>query len=307
MSDKELVTIDVVKKNALEAFTGKNDLLERLYLHVEHEALSIVQGDPSTDKGRKQIISTAAKVAKDKVAVEELGKQLAAEQKEIPKKIDAARKLSRERFEALKELIRKPVTDYEAEQRRIAEEQAEAERLQKQRLTDEQIERERLEREELEQEKQKLANERAAFEAEQKRVKDLAETAERERLKRIADEELERNRLIVQQAREEQIKADAEKRLAEQTIIAEQERQRQAKLAEQELQSAVLAEQKRIADIAEAERKKAEVLAANKAHRATINNEIKDLLMANNFTEEQAVWIIKLAVNGKVGNLIIKY
>lgn len=77
--------------------------------------------DLTTDKGRKAIASLAFKVRKSKTALDNLGKQLVDDLKEIPKKIDAERKRMRDQLDALAEEVRRPLDEWEAaEDARVA-------------------------------------------------------------------------------------------------------------------------------------------------------------------------------------------
>lgn len=70
--------------------------------------------DLSTKKGRDQIASQAYAVARTKTYIDGLGKELVDAEKEIPKKIDATRKIVKDYLEALKNEVRKPLDEYEA-------------------------------------------------------------------------------------------------------------------------------------------------------------------------------------------------
>ena len=72
-----------------------------------------------TKAGREAIASQAYKVAQTKTYLEGLGKDLAAELKERPKKVDAARKAMRDYLDALRDEVRKPLTDWEQYQAEI--------------------------------------------------------------------------------------------------------------------------------------------------------------------------------------------
>lgn len=77
--------------------------------------------DLTTKKGRDAIASRAHKVGKAKVALDDIGKELVAKLKDVPKKIDAERKRMRDLLDALKEEVRAPLTDWEqAEEARVA-------------------------------------------------------------------------------------------------------------------------------------------------------------------------------------------
>lgn len=78
--------------------------------------------DLTTEKGRKEIASMAFKVAKTKTAIDAAGKLLNEEARAKINIVDAARRDIREKLDALKDEVRKPLTEWEAkeEQRVIA-------------------------------------------------------------------------------------------------------------------------------------------------------------------------------------------
>jgi len=129
----EIIIANVIASNALEVFTGENNALNDFMANVEREALAHVP-DVSTAKGRAAITANETKVKKAKLFVEKEGKALADRQKEIPKLIDASRKKSRDFFEALQEKVRLPLTEWEAEQKAIADKKARDEREEKERI-----------------------------------------------------------------------------------------------------------------------------------------------------------------------------
>ena len=76
--------------------------------------------DTTTAKGRKEIASIAHKVAQSKTYLDGIGKRLTDEYKDIPKKIDANRKRIRDELDALKDEVRRPLTEWEeAEKARV--------------------------------------------------------------------------------------------------------------------------------------------------------------------------------------------
>lgn len=117
MTPNELVTIE--PQNALAIFTTANaidPLLERVRREIDG-----FHADVTTDKGRKSIATMAYKVAKAKTYLDDAGKALADQQKEIPKKIDACRKRIRDTLDQWKDEVRAPLTEWEAaEKNRIA-------------------------------------------------------------------------------------------------------------------------------------------------------------------------------------------
>ncbi|HDQ4017045.1 hypothetical protein [Escherichia coli] len=116
----DLVVIE--KKNAMAVFTN-NDQLDPLIEAIEKEARSLVP-DVTTKKGRDAIASMAHKVARSKTYIDNAGKDLVAELKALPKQIDESRRVVRERLDALKDEVRRPLTEWEAEQERIKAEEA---------------------------------------------------------------------------------------------------------------------------------------------------------------------------------------
>src|SRR5690606_30208205 len=119
----ELVTLPP-QESALEVYqqpSGLDPYIERIRAEVAGHV-----PDLTTDKGRKAVASLAFKVRKSKTALDNLGKQLVDDLKEIPKKIDAERKRMRDTLDALADEVRQPLTDWEAaeEQRTDAHKQA---------------------------------------------------------------------------------------------------------------------------------------------------------------------------------------
>lgn len=114
-----LELIEVKPGNELQVFAADDKAeLKALIAHVEKEARSLVP-DISTAKGRSEIASNAHKVTKCKTYLEGVGKELADQQKQIPKKIDASRRFIKETLDKLRDEVRKPLTDWEAEQEAI--------------------------------------------------------------------------------------------------------------------------------------------------------------------------------------------
>ena len=108
----------IPKETALEVFSADNGL-DPFLAKIRAEIDSFVP-DVSTKKGRDAIASIAFKVAKSKTYLDGVGKDLVAELKELPKKIDASRKEMRDTLDAWKDEVRKPLTDWElAEEARI--------------------------------------------------------------------------------------------------------------------------------------------------------------------------------------------
>lgn len=121
------VTTDLIvlppKETALQVYSAPQGLDP--YLAKIKEELDAFVPDVSTKKGRDAIASIAYKVAKGKTALDNIGKDLVAELKDVPKKIDAERKRMRDLLGQWKDEVRKPLTDWEeAEEARQARHKA---------------------------------------------------------------------------------------------------------------------------------------------------------------------------------------
>jgi len=81
-----------------------------------------------TEQGRKDIISLAYKITRSKTLIDDLGKGVVSDWKKKAKLIDEHRKTARDFLDDLKNIARQPLTDWEAEQSRIKEEEAAAEK-----------------------------------------------------------------------------------------------------------------------------------------------------------------------------------
>ncbi|HGX3396420.1 TPA: hypothetical protein ACNH9M_002517 [Enterobacter hormaechei] len=303
----DLVVIE--KHNAMAVFTTKEQL-DPIIEAIEKEARSLVP-DVSTRKGRDAIASMAHKVARSKTYIDNAGKDLVAELKALPKQIDENRRIVRERLEALKDEVRRPLTEWEAEQERIKAEEAmnalhaealemnikfdqelaakfEADHemallmnkdfdryLEEQRRMAEQAQRERDER--LKQE----AAEQARRDAEAKHKAEIEAAARREAEEKARAEAAERQRIEAEQ-RAEREKQEAEARAEREKAAAVEAERLKAKQAE----DARLAEVKRKAD--EQAKREADV-----KHRKTVGTNIVNALTSHtSLTREQAIEVL---------------
>lgn len=107
------------KETALQVFSSECGLDP--YLAQIKKEIDAFVPDVSTKKGRDAIASIAHKVARSKTALDNVGKELVAELKDIPRKVDAERKRMRDLLDQWKEEVRKPLTEWEeAEKARVA-------------------------------------------------------------------------------------------------------------------------------------------------------------------------------------------
>lgn len=321
----EVTDLVVIEKSSAMAVFTDNEQLDPIIEKIEKEARSLVP-DVTTKKGRDAIASMAHKVARSKTYIDNAGKDLVAELKALPKQIDESRRIVRERLDALKDEVRRPLTEWEAEQERIKAEEAakiKAEEDRKKLESDHEIallmndafdrelaekkaeaERQRIAHEE---ELKRQAAEQAKREAEEKAAAELAAAKKREEDAIAAKAQAE---LLAKQAQEraEQeskdaaAKAEAEKKAAieAEQRKAQEEADRIKREAEQK-EAARLAEEKRIAD----EKAKRE---ADVKHRKAIGSDIvKSLTENSSITREQAIEVLTALMNGLVPHTNINY
>lgn len=112
------VAVVPTKENALTVFSATQGLDP--YLAKIREEIDGFIPDITTKKGREAIASIAHKVARSKTALDNIGKDLVAELKDVPKKIDAERKRMRDLLDSWKDEVRKPLDDWQdAEDARV--------------------------------------------------------------------------------------------------------------------------------------------------------------------------------------------
>ncbi|WP_171996851.1 hypothetical protein [Klebsiella pneumoniae] len=318
----DLVVIE--KKNAMAVFTN-NDQLDPLIEAIEKEARSLVP-DVTTKKGRDAIASMAHKVARSKTYIDNAGKDLVAELKALPKQIDESRRVVRERLDALKDEVRRPLTEWEAEQERIKAEEAMnalhvealvmnedfdrqmAARIESDHemalLMNDAFDREQADKA-AEAERQRIAHEEeikrlaaaaAAREVEQRAQREREEAALREAALKAQAEQAERDSIAAEQKAE----ADKQAAIEAERRKAQEEADRIRREAEQREQ-ARLAEEKRKAD--EQARREADV-----KHRKALGTEIVKALLANtSLTRDQAIEVLTVVKDGRIPHTGISY
>ena len=121
MSAETQLAVVPPKETALAVFSTANGLdpwLDQVRAKVDE--FQKVLPDLKTRKGREAYASMAHQIAKSKTALEAVGKEISAKQKEIPKLIDAERKRVWDKLEAWQKEVRKPLDDWEkAEDARV--------------------------------------------------------------------------------------------------------------------------------------------------------------------------------------------
>ncbi|MGN9566878.1 hypothetical protein [Salmonella enterica] len=281
--------------------------------------------DLSTAKGRARIASLAAQVSRSKTAVEKPGRDYLRHLKEAVKPAEAELRRFVSACDEMRDEVRRPLTEWEAEQERIKAEEAarvKAENDRKQFESDHEIallmndafdreahekaeeaERQRIAHEE---ELKRQAAEQARREAEEKAAAELAAAQKREadaiaakaQAELLAKQAQERTE---QEAKDAAAKAEAEKKAA---IEAEQRKaqeeadriKREAKAKE----AARLAEEKRIADEAAAR-------AADVEHRRSINAAAVQALIDQGIPDDWAKACVVAIARGKVPATTINY
>ncbi|WP_404840414.1 hypothetical protein [Aeromonas media] len=274
----------VIEPTTAVALFTEGEGVEAMLADIRKQATSLVP-DLSTAKGRKEIASIAFSVAKTKTYLDGFGKELTDKYKEIPKRIDANRKLIRDTLDALKDEVRAPLTQYEeAETARVEALQARLARLNELGTSasieiaaaDLQVMLLEVEQTALDDSWQELlpqatvAKELAAKrlgEALAARQKYEAEQAELEQLrqKQAEQDRIDRERLIAEQAAEQARREEENRQRLEREAAQHREReaQRQALAAREREEQA-----RRDAEAAELARQQAEANAARQAEEA---------------------------------------
>ncbi|MBA1301395.1 hypothetical protein [Pseudomonas carnis] len=122
MSAETQLAVVPSKETALAVFStvkGLDPWLDQVRTKVDE--FNKVLPDLKTRKGREAYASMAHQIAKSKNALEAVGKEISAKQKEIPKLIDAERKRVWDKLELWQKEVRKPLDDWQAaEDARVA-------------------------------------------------------------------------------------------------------------------------------------------------------------------------------------------
>ena len=217
---EETTLIPVQKLDVAVVFSEKG--LDEILTEIERLAMAHVP-DVSTDQGRKDIASMAYKVARSKTTIDNFGKDVIADWKKKTDNINQYRKKARDFLDPLRDRVRQPLTDWEAEEERKKKEHEERERLVIQgRIAELQqygcvISFFDVASMDVPAFEKKLSEVKDAFETEQKR----AEAERQERIRLDAEAAKERERLAAERAELEKLRAEQSEREAK--IRAEQE------------------------------------------------------------------------------------
>ncbi len=319
MSELAIIEIKPEQAPALCVPNGLEMFLEQIRAEVNEVP------DLSTAKGRARVASLSALVSRSKTAIEKPGRDYLRHLKEAVKPAEAELRRFVTACDELRDEVRRPLTEWEAEQERIAaenqmnawhEEALEmnadfdrqfAARIESDHemalMMNEKHDREReearaeAERKRIahEEELKRQAAEQARRDAEAAAQRDREEAARREAELKAAAERADRERIETLQRAEREKKEAAERaeRDKQEAIAAERRRQEEAEAARQ-------AEAKRIAD-EEAKR------AADKEHRRTINRKVIADLVAQGIEESVAKDVVCAVATNKIEFLTINY
>lgn len=308
----DLIVIE--KENALTVFTTSNGL-DPIIDRIRQEVSSLVP-DTSTKKGRDAIASAAMKVARSKTYLDGVGKELVDKLKEQPKLIDAERKRVRDILDALKDEVRKPLTEWEMAEdsriksikSRIIAMQSQPEeltsvniklhisRLKKTDVTDGSFQEFGVEA--------AIAKLNSIEKFEKLLVEIIDQENEKRELERLRKESEERE----QKEKEERLVKDAEER-------AKKQAEEKARIEIEKVQAAAIAEQKRLKDIqlmAENEKIKKEneeIKRINdKRHREEIIKQAcEDMVSYCGISNDTASVLVDHILQGNVRNIVIKF
>lgn len=297
MSESKELVFNIDENSVEKVFSTENGLQPYLDDAKKNiEAMLAECGDVATAKGRAAYKSLARKVASFRIKIDNLGKDLVAELKEKPKRIDAERKRMRDLLDAWQADIIKPVDEWEEKERIEAEIKAAelaAIELAKQIENDHEFalllnaEFDRKRAEQIAQaEAERIANEkRIAEEAAAAAI--AAERAESERKAREAHEAIE----AAERAR----------------LKAEQDAENARLKAARDQEAAVEAERQRQAAEAARIKREEETRAANIEHQRNVHREIMEAFAFIGEGEEFAKQVITAVLKAKSPRITINY
>jgi len=334
--------IEIPKQNAFEVFSTEKGV-DPFLVKIREEIDAFIP-DASTKKGRDEIASMAYKVARSKTALDEVGKALVADLKELPKKIDAERKRVRETLDAWRDEVRKPLTDWEcAEEDRKKRHQMRLDMLldaHTDGMTAQQI-AEKLgaisevaidysfeefqmlahkaktaavaklssaleERKKQDEEQEELARLRAESQARAQKEREEFMVREAEDRARKEAERAAQAEQLAAAMREAEAVAAAE-RAKREAVEAEQRAERAEREAAARAKAAAEAERQRIERAAHEAKKLDEERARDTEHRKTANREALDAFVAGGLSETDAKTAISLIVKNQIPRIKMVY
>lgn len=283
MQNQNIAILDDSAEIAVQMFTADSGL--KPVVAQVADIVASFEHDMSTAASRKRTASLSAKVSKFKVRIESIGKQLADAEREkiadverVIKMINVNRREVKDELDALRDLARKPLTDWEIEQAE-AEAKAEAEKI------------------------------RAEIDALHEFALLMNEKHDRDRVEQWLAE-------IERRKRDDKIRANTARELAERAFLVEQqlkvERENARKREEQLKQEAFDRElrEKQAAEQVAIDARIAEIEAVQKqdvSHISRIRSDAKESIMRLGFCEQDAKKLVMCINNGLVANVVINY
>lgn len=272
--------------------------------------------DATTEEGRDRIKSVAYKIARSKTTLDDIGKDHVAAIKAQSAAIDKERKTLRDRLDALKDEVRKPVTEWEqSESSRVGSHELALAAIREAGViphdaTSELIQqRIRSLRDMAQRDWQEFAAQangalavaddalRAGLTVAQKRDADAAELARLRAEQTARDAEARRAEEAARQARAEQERAEQAERDKQAAVTAALE----AEKRRQEQEAAAVAARKAAEDAAERKRQ------SNARHRDKVHREIRESLIASAIAPEAADSVLAALIGGAVSHVTINY
>ena len=302
MPESELLKLNNIKP--AEFFKPGSGAVDALLAKVRQHTEAIVDEDPRTKEGRKAIVSRARQVSTLKAMVEKKGREELARVKATIKPLEAEVRKWAQGMDAIRDDTRRPVTEIEEAEKKLADAEAEAYEIEAQRRQEELARKEaeaRQREEDLKRRERELAlKEQAEKEAAEraKRAKAEAEAAAKrkaERAKQTADRKLAAEKAARERAeREAKLATERAARAAEEA-------------AAEERRKAQKSEQERLAAEALAKRQE-EMRLADQQHRAQIQTEaMYDLKKLLGCDASFVKVLVALVDQGKIRHMQIKY
>lgn len=324
------------KENALAVFTAANGLepfLSKIREEIDSFAVSM-ELDMSKPADRKKVASMAHKIARSKTMLDDAGKELTSQLKEMPRKVDAERKRMRDLLDLWKDEVRGPLTQWESmEEERISNIQYRIESIQQCGTMTFISSKEVMEhivkvksididdsfcefREKADATKNKCLvflqeqlESRIAFEAEEAERLRVEHERQIEEAKKAEAERIAREAKIAEQAKKRAeeaaaIAAQREKEVAERRELELHRAVEKAKREASEAEERIKREQEARARQEEQERQRRE---ADKAHRSKIRNAIVQDFIAQGFDVDVARKICAHLEDGVISYVEIKY
>lgn len=319
MSELTVIEISEEQAPALYSANGLDAFLNQIREQVNEVP------DLSTAKGRARIATLAAQVSRSKTAIEKPGREYLKRLKAAVRPAEAEIKRFVDTCDALRDEVRRPLTEWEAQQDRIKAEEAinamHVEALQ----MNEKVDQERAAKFESDHEMALMMNERHDRDLADKRAEqERQRVAHEEELKRQAAEKIQREaEENLKREREESARREAELKLkaeqAERERIeaadrAAREKQEAAEKAAREKQEAIDEERRRNEEAQAARQQEAKRIAdedarraADVEHRRAINASAVSALIDQGIPTDWAKACVIAIARGKVPATEIKY